>query len=295
MQGMVETSHLRTMFYLYLIGLLAVLSVLSCFASIAYADDGNDTVVWSNARAKVVAVGIDDGITEGYSKIEMFAHGRQIYLSGNGYLNSAISILWQRKAGSTKGPNVIIGGGTGGSACGVDVTVLDLADHPPVQTIFVCGDEVPIKDENGLPSLDIWLEVEALATNASETSYATLPLRWTGDRFDVDFAKMLKPNPSPNDIEKIKKRIGTELGAMTGDDETEAPATCQALLDLAFSGHADVARSVLFSAWPTKLKGREAYWQVLSTALVKHRFWKQFNLQRLPYSDLIISAARTSQ
>jgi uncharacterized protein YecT (DUF1311 family) len=254
------------------------------------------TSLWSNGKAGIAKrVHAGGEVMDRHAAIEIQAQGRPIYLGEPSYLPDSVRLLWQRKG--HRGPEAIVGGSTGGSHCGFDVLVLSLTNTPPVQTISVCAEQVPVITRNGLPSLTIALEVEEF-TRQTDIPSVPVPLRWKDGRFAVDLPRLLKPAPSRRTLAQIAQRIGAELDGGVENypppdgGGLDLPATTQALMELMVAGHADLARNLLVEAWPARSRGRDAFWQDLATAVVNHRLWKQFDLARIPNSKALAVVAR---
>jgi hypothetical protein len=79
-----------------------------------------------------------------------------------------------------------------------------------------------------------------------------------------------------------------------GPADLSTPATDQALLNLALSGRADQARTLLFEAGVVGAGPAfkaEAYWDDFCLAVIAQPLWKRFDLDRLPNAELVDSQA----
>ncbi|MDR3438017.1 hypothetical protein [Telmatospirillum sp.] len=286
--------HFRQVF----VGLVSLLAAGSCPA--ARAADTMD-LLFSTPQAQVIVRTLharDDD--PGIKVVELNENGRTIWGSRNAYLPGTVQVLWRQQKPET-GPDLIIGGYTGGSHCSYDVMAIDLENDQPVQTISMCNHDLPAvtSDEAGRPRFSVFFDIEGFNAASAMVAGVEIPMLWDGEQFVVDGARLLAPQFDRGGQEKIEQTIRQELGAWTIDAyrpgtsyDASAPETNQALLDLILHGHAVEARNLLNRAWPQQIGGRDQYWDEFTGAIVKHHLWKQLGLAALVPLDAIPGTAR---
>ena len=249
--------------------------------------------LWSNARISI-SKNVDD---TGMATIDVLSDGKLSKEPSDLFPRNSVEILWTRSGGKDIGPDVIVAGNNGGNHCGTFVYAISPGAAPPVEEVRSCVEKAKIGQKDGRPTMDCGLEFLAgnVPTNASST---ILPLIWQDGKFVVDYARLLTPTPNGAQLAAIEQKIGEELGAITqnyppksGEPDFGAIATPQALLDLIFSGHADLAKELLARSWPKRLQGSEIYWRDLTKEFVEEPSWQKFNLKQLPHADVIAQFA----
>jgi hypothetical protein len=227
--------------------------------------------------------------------VELQRDGETLFRSPSGYRASSIKTLWQRGY-PPAGPDVVVGGHTGGSHCCFDITSFDVSREPRSQTVsFNDLEEVTIGDTEGIPHFVASFVLAGF--NAAQASMASVPFPvvWHNGHFDAELAKLVKRLPDQSVLKTSEAAIRDELGQWTfasypaADHSAAAPKTVQVLLELILRGHSDVAQRLLYGNWPAQIGGREAYWRDLAKAVTNHLLWKQLNLDRIPNSDLLRS------
>lgn len=252
-----------------------------------------ENVLWSNGAMTILVS--PSGLDPHGRHIEVQRNGETLYRSPSGYLASSVRVLWQRGY-PPAGPDVVVGGYTGGSHCCFDIMSLEVSREPQFQTVsFNDREELTIGDTEGIPHFVAPFVLTGF--NAAQASIASVPFPvvWQNGHFDAELAKLVKRLPDESALKTSEAVIRDELGHWTivsypaPGHSAAAPKTVQVLLELILRGHSDVAKRLLYGNWPPQIAGREAYWRDLAKAVTNHLLWKQFVLDRIPNSDLLRS------
>lgn len=267
---------------------LAATALLSLAPAPAFAaaTDSQD-ILMSAPDDQVIARHLSDREdSRGASVIELVERGRTIWGSRSAYLPGTVTVLWRRQRPDA-GPDLIVGGYTGGSHCSYDVIAIDLDADQPVQVLSMCNHDLPqvTTDDAGQPRFGLFFDIEGFNAASAIVAGVEIPMRWDGDQFIADPERLLTPPPDRARMDRIDQTIRRELAAWSFDDyradigfDATAPETNQALLGLILEGHAVEARALLFRAWPDRIAGRDRYWDDFCGAVVHHRLWRQLGL-----------------
>jgi len=129
------------------------------------------------------------------------------------------------------------------------------------------------EDLDGKPGLEV---ITADNTFAYwKTYYAASPkpqviLAWDGTAFVPSAALMAAPAPSAADLKAQAARVAAS-DQWTADDLD--PDLWRRMLDLLYSGHADLAWSFLDDGWPAARDGKDAFARAFKCELAASPFW----------------------
>jgi hypothetical protein len=262
-------------------------------------------ILFSNADAKVVVRTVFDKTEDSnYQVVELVERGRTVFGSRNGYPVDSVKVLWTRPKGRKDGPTLIVAAYTGGSHCYLDIMSFDLDDGLDVQSFSMCNhEEIDVHtDQKGLPTFDIFFDIEAFNSPASGIVGREIPMHWVNRRFSIDLQRLLSAAP-PDDVLRNDEKIIREeieawqISSFPPDDpyRAEAPSTTQILLNLILSGHAREAQDLLSRAWPPGVAGRDIYWRDFTRVVARHRVWRRLDLGILLRSEALVAGQGSPQ
>jgi hypothetical protein len=218
--------------------------------------------------------------------VELIENGRTLWGSRNLFLSDSVLVLWRRQKPGI-GPDLIVGGFTGGNHCSYDVMSIALDADQPVQALSQCNHDQPRieTDADGAPRFSIFFDVAGFNAALAFVAGTEIPLIWDRDRFVVDAQRLITPLPDRATLERMAQTIRGELAtwriaAYKRDSglDASAPQTNQILLDLILHGHTAEAWALLDLAWPAGIDGQDLYRDDFNRAIADHRLWRQLAL-----------------
>jgi hypothetical protein len=221
-----------------------------------------------------------------FEKVELSRDGKTVF-SSNGFLPATVAALWRRPKGKTVGPDIILGGSTGGSSCCYDLMSFNFSNHDPLQLLEAQTEQVDIiLDENGVPSFSLPFDMEAVG---ARTVIFDFPVKWGGSDFVPDLPRLVKPLPEREQLAEQEHTIRAEISAWKissyppepGSNGGDAPETVEILLSLVMGGHAGTAKAMLSRAWPASVAGSNNFWRDFSAALKLDPFWLELGVGKL--------------
>jgi hypothetical protein len=176
-------------------------------------------------------------------------------------------------------PDLVISHWAGGAHCCLELYVFELG-----QVFRRIGQlNAGHSDRSHFEDLDGDGKLEFLTNDWTfaywKTSFAASPappviLRFQEGGYHLATDLMLKPAPAEEELKKQAQEIQVDPAWAEGRPPEKLWAT---MLDLIYSGHADVARQFFETAWPAGVEGQEPFWSEFQTQLTTSPYWEDLN------------------
>lgn len=252
---------------------------------------GDTPILWSDEKGDDVRFvpcsgGSPDNVL--CKEISIRQAGREIKRTDKFFLANGLHIEWRRPPGA-KGPDVVVSGSGGGSIGDLDIFSIAFGAPASIQEFKIFhAYPVNFRIIDGSPRFDLTLSIEqfALESNA-ETAAARAPMRWTGAKFDTDFAAMASQGPSMEELDAMRRELLREPHSL----RDHLAKTVQVMLEMILSGEAKEAKRTLDADWRGDLALRDRVWGRLCAFLVTNDLWRELGLDRLKGAEIVKAAA----
>jgi hypothetical protein len=259
---------------------LGLLCLLLCTQTASAAKDVQ--IVFAEG-SNVIQIRSFEDISGTYKVVEALRDGHLIFKS-DGFANDTAVVRWRRPKDQADGPDIILGGHTGGNHCCYEVMSFNFRNSEPLQLLEAETEEVDIQmDKNSLPYWSLPIDMFGFGERAA---IHDIPVTWGNKAFTPDLQHLVGPLPDSKSLEEQEQKIKTELSAWNilhyppegSKDKGVAGETTQILLDLVMSGHASTAKALLLRAWPERISGAEIFWREFSTWLALCPPWSELEM-----------------
>lgn len=217
----------------------------------------------------------------------------------------AIEVTYRRAAGNKgPGPDLVLKSWSGGAHCCSTFYAFQLEDARfAVQTIDTHDGEGEVVPDKAGHAVGFKFADANFAYWNTAFAFSPMPyvmLKWSGGRYVADVAAMRKPAPSADEFASMRKGVAAALAEWRGpyvpvddkdsidagqprggiDKPAPPPVLWDKLLDLIYSGHAQLAVRLFDGVWPKTVAGKAAFWRDFTRQLRQGDIWRKFGLER---------------
>jgi hypothetical protein len=224
----------------------------------------------------------------GSGSLEIFLKGKRVFRIRQGGTFEIVEIEADRKKHRTSIPLIgkdINGNGipdlviceySGGAHCCFSYYIFEMGKRFKETAYFYMKDsQLNFRDTDRDGKLELF-GVDATFANWHACSACSpmpgIALRYQGITYVIAADLMSKPAPPARTLQAKIRKIRTSRDWENGIDEYP-PELWGTMLDLIYSGHADMARDFFDKAWPEHIKGKEAFFREFRTTLKSSPFW----------------------
>jgi hypothetical protein len=209
-------------------------------------------------------------------------------------------IMWARPSApegysaADPAPLAIFSSYSGGAHCCTTLHVLFPGKELKLQELTLGNAEASITQDwaGGAPRLSFGDDSFAYWNVSFAGSPAgSVMLDWSAEGYRLSDS-MRSDAPDADGLKALREEISTGLVAFGGPytpmaaSETAPatkgeldPAIWSGLLDLIYSGHADIAAQTFDAAWPAEVKGKRAFWRDFVKQMESTWIWAPWNLK----------------
>ena len=174
-------------------------------------------------------------------------------------------------------PDLVICEYSGGAHCCFTYHIFQMGEHFKEIAFFDMGDsQLYFKDIDQDGKLELFGVDSTFANWHACSACSPMPgiiLRCNGTRYVVASDLMRKPAPSARTLQAEMKKVRTSKDWEKVMDDDYPPELWANMLDLIYSGHADMAWDFFDKAWPKNIKGKEAFLKEFRSSLKSSQFW----------------------
>jgi len=224
----------------------------------------------------------------GAGRLEIFRKGKRVFRIREGGTFEIAETVIDRKGHRRPVPLIgkdINGDGTpdlviceysGGAHCCFDYHIFEMGRRFRETAFFDMKDsQLSFEDLDGDGKLEISGHDATFAywhTCFAESPMPEIVLQYDGTRYAIAPGLMHRSAPSSRTLQEEIRKIRAGKGWEKGIDDYP-PALWRVMLDLIYTGHADMAWNFFDKAWPENIRGKEAFLREFRSTLKSSPFW----------------------
>ena len=199
-------------------------------------------------------------------------------------------------------PDLVVSEYSGGAHCCFIVHIFEIG-HEFRKIATIDGrDSVPrFEHLDKGPGLQIVMSDWTFAYWHTDFVHSTAPrivLRYRDGSYQVATDLMGGPAPSLRELGKLAAKVNADWPKSGGkysdyDEDISLPELLNAILPLAYTGHADLAWRLVDMAWPSQVRGKDEFLRDFGELLSESQYWPDVRKKfLLDYASLLAKIAR---